>query len=125
MSVLALLLLGGCAGQGSGEAGNAEKAAVEFSRSVDTSAEMACRLLAPQTLAEVEDEHGPCAGSLPEELTESGAAESVQVYGKDAVVRLASDTIFLARFPQGWRVTAAGCTRHETGRPYDCKVKGT
>src|SRR5689334_13757507 len=80
-SVLALLLLGGCTGQGRGEAGNAEKAAVEFSRSVDSSADAACRLLAPQTLAEVEDGHGPCAGSLPEELSEepskSGAAQSV------------------------------------------------
>jgi hypothetical protein len=124
-AVLALLALGGCAGQGRAEDGNAERAAVEFSRSIDSSTEVACGLLAPQTLKELEDSEGACAEALPSELeSASGAAESTQVYGKDAIVRLATDTIFLARFTQGWRVTAAGCTRQQTGRPYDCKVKG-
>ena len=122
--LVALLLLGGCAGQGNGEAKNVENAAVEFSRSVDSSTSVACGLLAPQTLKGLEDAQGACAGSLPDELKSAGGpAESVEVYGKDAIVRLSSDTIFLARFPRGWRVTAAGCTRQQAGRPYDCKVK--
>lgn len=120
-----LLLLCGCAGQGNAEARNAGDAAVEFSRSVESSTAVACGLLAPQTLKGIEDERGPCARSLPDQLSTGGSVESVAVYGKDAIVRLASDTIFLARFPRGWRVTAAGCTRQQAGRPYDCKVRGT
>ena len=38
-------------------------------------------------------------------------------------MRLDKDTLFLARFDQGWRVTAAGCTPHGD-LPYDCTVKG-
>lgn len=122
---MVLLFLGGCAGQGRGEGENAENAAVEFSRSIDAQTDVACGLLAPQTLSELEDADGACAGALPDELrSASGPVESVEVYGKDAIVRLASDTIFLARFPQGWRVTAAGCSRQQAGHPYDCKVKG-
>jgi hypothetical protein len=123
---LALLALGGCAGQGSAEDGNAARAAVEFSRAVRSSTGAAGGLLAPQTLKELEDSQGPCPSALPAELEPaSGPAESTQVYGKDAMVRLSTDTIFLARFAQGWRVTAAGCTRSQAGRPYDCKVKGS
>lgn len=122
---MALLALGGCAGQGSAEDGNAEKAAVEFSRSIDASTAVACGLLAPQTLKELEAAEGACADALPSEVqSASGPAASTEVYGKDAVVHLSTDTIFLARFRQGWRVTAAGCTRQQDGRPYDCKVKG-
>jgi hypothetical protein len=123
-ALVVLLLLGGCAGQGSGEAENAENTAIEFSMAIDSSTAVACGLLAPQTLEDLEDVEGACAGSLPDELESAGGpAESVEVYGKDAIVRLATDTIFLARFPRGWRVTAAGCTRQQAGRPYDCKVK--
>ena len=34
-----------------------------------------------------------------------------------------TDTVFLAVFPGGWRVVAAGCTPHGD-RPYDCVVQG-
>jgi hypothetical protein len=81
--------------------------------------------LAPETLKELQDAEGQCSNALPAELkSASGPAESAQVYGKDAVVRTQTDTIFLARFPEGWRVTAAGCTPSQAGRPYDCKIKG-
>ena len=33
------------------------------------------------------------------------------------------DTVFLATFPGGWRVVAAGCTPRGD-RPYDCTVAG-
>ena len=39
------------------------------------------------------------------------------------LVRLAGDTVFLAVFPGGWRVTAAGCTPRGD-RPYNCTVQG-
>ena len=38
----------------------------------------------------------------------------VDVYGQDAIVRLDRDVVFLARFDDGWRVTAAGCTPART-----------
>lgn len=121
----ALSVVGGCAGQGNAETGNAAAAAVVFSHSIEAGTGAACSLLAPETLKVLEESEGPCAAALAEELeSASGPAESTEVYGKDAVVRLSTDTIFLARFPDGWRVTAAGCTREQDGRPYDCKVKG-
>lgn len=124
--VVGLLTLGGCAGQGSGERANAEAAAVAFSRSIDTAPGAACDLLAPQTLKELEEAEGPCSAALQDGLIRAaGPAHSTEVYGKDAIVRLAADTIFLARFTDGWRVTAAGCARGQDGRPYECKVKGT
>ena len=127
--VAAVLLVGACSGQGSVEDENAAAAAVEFSRSVGTAPETACELLAPQTLEELEATDGACAGALPDALPDeakasTGAPRSTEVYGKAAIVHLSTGTIFLARFRDGWRVTAAGCTARETGRPYDCKVKG-
>ena len=126
VSALSPVLLGGCSGQGNAEVGNAETAATTFSRDVAGATDDACGLLAPQTLKELEDSEGPCATTLPDELKPPPSeVVSAEVYGKDAIVRMSSDTIFLARYRQGWRVTAAGCTRPEVGRPYDCKVKGT
>ena len=127
--VAGVLLVGACSGQGSGEDANAAAAAVEFSRSLGTAPQTACGLLAPTTLEELEATDGACAdalpGALPEEVKASTRApRSTEVYGKAAIVHLSTDTIFLARFRDGWRVTAAGCTAREAGRPYDCKVKG-
>jgi hypothetical protein len=119
------LVLGGCSGQGNAEVGNAEAAAVSFSQSAAAAPAAACALLAPQTLKDLEDSEGPCARSLSAQLKPGSApVRSAEVYGKDAIVHLSSDTVFLARFDDGWRVTAAGCTRPEVGRPYDCTVKG-
>lgn len=121
-----MLLVGGCSGQGNAELGNAEAAASSFTTSVATAPDRACDLLAPQTLADLEDSEGPCATSLPEQVDgPAGPVESAQVYGKDAIVHFGSGTVFLARFADGWRVTAAGCTPSEAGRPYDCTVKGS
>jgi hypothetical protein len=49
----------------------------------------------------------------------------VDVFGHDAIVRFSGDTVFLARFPEGWRVTAAGCQPGPSDqKPYDCTVSG-
>jgi hypothetical protein len=124
-TAVVVLALTGCGGQGNAEAGNVEVTAVEFSRSVGDAPARACELLAPKTLEELESSVGPCPSSLGDEAPGgAGPAAAVEVYGKDALVRLPTDTVFLARFPQGWRVTAAGCTKVADGRPYDCAVKG-
>ena len=114
-----------CAGQGNAELGNAKAAAAAFGKDVSAATGDACDLLAPQTLKELEDSEGPCATSLPDQVrSDPGAVRGGAVYGKEAIVHLAADTVFLARYRDGWRVTAAGCTRPQAGRPYDCKVKG-
>jgi hypothetical protein len=121
---LALALLSGCAGQGNAEDDNARAAALRFAASVSGDVATACGLLAPQTLQTLEETDGDCATGLRAEgPTDPGAVRSVDVYGKDAIVHLSGDTLFLARFADGWRVTAAGCTARPD-RPYDCTIEG-
>jgi hypothetical protein len=38
-------------------------------------------------------------------------------------VRFTGDTIFLAKFPDGWKVRGAG-SEPRTELPYDCEVEG-
>jgi hypothetical protein len=49
--------------------------------------------------------------------------ESVQIWGGDAQVRLAADTLFLTETRAGWRITAASCRPHGEA-PYVCEVEG-
>ena len=86
--------------------------------------ETRCELLAPATLAALEEEESaPCADVIEELPLEGGEVESVQIWGGDAQVRLSGDTLFLTETRSGWRVTAAACTPHEQA-PYDCEVEG-
>jgi hypothetical protein len=120
----ALLAVSGCSGQGSVEDGLAAATAERFAQEVTSDPEAACALLAPRTRMDLEETRGPCAQSLPQQdLPEGGRSREAEVYGKDAVVHLEKDTLFLARFDTGWRVTAAGCTP-AGDQPYDCDVKG-
>jgi hypothetical protein len=85
----------------------------------------ACAILAPDTAAEVaESGDKPCAEAiLDERLPRPGSVTGTDVYGQWAQVRLSDDTLFLAVFPDGWRVVAAGCTPREN-RPYQCVLQG-
>lgn len=84
-----------------------------------------CAALAPQTLEELEQSaRSSCEKAIAEEdLTDAGAVRRVDVYGDQARVVLDQDTVFLSRFPTGWKVTAAGCTPRD-GRPYQCELEG-
>lgn len=86
----------------------------------------ACAVLAPDTAAEVARSGGkPCAAAILDAgLPRPGAVTGSGVYGQWAQVRLTDDTVFLAIFPGGWRIVAAGC-RPRAQRPYDCAVKGS
>jgi hypothetical protein len=61
---------------------------------------------------------------LEEKLSPAEGVRRVDVHGRQARVRLAGDTLFLARFDAGWKVVAAGCEPQPDEQPYDCMVKG-
>ena len=83
-----------------------------------------CDLLAPATLAALEEEESTsCAEAIEQVPLQGGDVESVQIWGGDAQVRLSGDTLFLTETRAGWRVTAASC-RSKGEAPYDCEVEG-
>jgi hypothetical protein len=86
----------------------------------------ACALLAPATAEKVAGTgEKPCQQAvLDEDLPDPGTVTGTDVYGQWAQVRLTGDTVFLAVFPAGWRVVAAGCSPRPE-RPYDCAVEGS
>ncbi len=105
----------------------AAAAAVAFRSDVRTAdGSAACRLLSPQSAHEVAQSAGkPCPAAIVDEgVGGSGRPVHVDVYGQNARVVFSDDVIFLGSFPDGWRLTAAGCTPRP-GRPYDCLVKGS
>lgn len=85
----------------------------------------ACDLLAPKTREELEQTSGTsCAKALADDgLPRANAVMSRDVYGSNARVVLDGDTLFMARFGEQWKVTAAGCEPRPS-RPYQCEVKG-
>jgi hypothetical protein len=114
----------GCT-QESPQATAAGRAAHTFADALSSSPSRACALLAPQTREELEQSSGSCDQAIAAAgVPRAGTVLDVQVYGLDAIVALQHDTMFLAHFDSGWRVTAAGCTPQEKDRPYSCQIKG-
>ncbi|MEU7135051.1 hypothetical protein [Streptomyces sp. NPDC046261] len=105
---------------------DARAAADRFERALKAGRQVAlCAALAPGTREEVEASAGrPCEQALDRgELPVAGAVRHVDLYGDQARAVLEHDTLFLARFPTGWKVTAAGCVPRPE-EPYQCAVKG-
>ncbi|MGW6390275.1 hypothetical protein ACWFR1_07155 [Streptomyces sp. NPDC055103] len=129
--VLGTLGLGlvGC-GVGAEERESAARtAAVAFTAAVRASdTGRACEALAPGTREEVETD-GPCPTALATALGEAPADAPagdplvVDVYGQQARVVFEEYSVYRASFPDGWKVTAAGCTPRP-GRPASCPVRG-
>ncbi|MCF2527198.1 hypothetical protein [Yinghuangia soli] len=85
----------------------------------------ACEALAPASRDELEQNNkAPCPQALGgQELPDAGRARHTDVHG-EAMAVFAQDTVFLAHFPSGWKVTAAGCQQQPGDRPYRCALKG-
>ncbi|QRP50721.1 hypothetical protein I6J71_11590 [Amycolatopsis sp. FDAARGOS 1241] len=99
---------------------DAQAAAQAFVTAAATGASVeACALLAPRA----RDGLGP-AGCPPMLATVPRApVVSASVWGGEAQARSDADTLFLHQFPEGWRITGAGChPRNE--QVYDCTVGG-
>ena len=110
--------------QGNPEVGDVASVVGQFSSHAVSDADAACALLAPDTAMELEQASGSCGrGLTAAHLSDGGRVRDVQVYGLDAMVRLDNDTVFMARFDDGWRITAAGCVPQGDG-PYDCDIRG-
>ena len=130
MVLLAVVVAASLAATGCGGPGGREDAAAAVAvRLLDAVGQgdgaAACAVLAPETLAELEESADqPCAEAvLDEDLPAPGEVTGTDVYGQWAQVRLDDDTVFLAVFPGGWRVVAAGC-QPRGDRPYDCALQG-
>lgn len=123
--VAALTVITGCGAAG-GRSEGASAAAIRFTDALrQGDGRQACALLAPRTLEELEkSEQTSCDEAVTQEQVPAGdVVREVDVYGDQARVVLADDTLFLAHFSSGWKVTAAGCTPRPE-QPYDCQVKG-
>jgi hypothetical protein len=111
---------------GSSQDRAAREVADRFEAAVaDRDGRTACALLAPETLAELEQSaREPCVEAVVGEgLPGVRDLEQVRVFGTMAQVRYGDETLFLARFPEGWKVMAAGCAPEPADR-YDCQVEG-
>lgn len=124
-TTLLVCALLGCSADVEREA--AAQAADAFTRAVSADPPAACARLAPRTLQVLEEDGSACPRAVAAAaLPDAGARSEVTVAGHSAQVRYAWDTVFLALFEDGWRVTAAGCRRDspDPAVPYDCVVDG-
>jgi hypothetical protein len=123
--VLGAVLVAGCGAPVEGA--QAAQVADAFTDAETTDPSAACARLAPETVKTLEKDGGSCEQALADAgLPAAGKRRAVEVAGHSAQVRYTGDTVFLARFDDGWRVTAAGCEREsdDPSEPYDCAVDG-
>ena len=84
----------------------------------------ACQLLSEEARGNLEPASGqPCTAALANLDLPTGTGRSIEVWGDNGLVRLESGVLFLAKFRDGWKVTAAGC-QPRPDMPYDCAVEG-
>jgi len=120
-AAMALILVSGCSSIAGPEA---SAAAARF---VQAQPAQACELLAPDTAKAMAERAGTdCQQALAAaHLPADSPLRTAEVAGQSAQVQFDDEVVFLARFPDGWRVTAAGCVRDDPDPavPYDCEVE--
>nr|WP_296065694.1 hypothetical protein [uncultured Actinoplanes sp.] len=122
-AAVAVAMTAGCASAGHRADAATDVALAMLTEVANGDGADACARLAPDT-AETVAEDDPCEQAiLDKKLPGPGKVVGSDVYGQWARVRLDDDTVFLAAFPGGWRVVAAGCTPR-SNRPYQCAVEG-
>lgn len=121
----AVLGMAGCGSVSERETSAAGVAERFLTAVADGDGAAACDVLTPDAVTTIEEDSGePCADAvLDEDLPTPRPPTDTAVYGQWARVRLGDQAVFLAMFPGGWRVAAAGC-RPRGERPYDCAVDG-
>ena len=116
----AALLLSGCGNLSSDEVTTTARAFA----APDADPASRCGLLADKTRsALVESAGSPCEQAIADVPFGTGAVVSVDVWGTEAQVKLADDTLFLTQTADGWRVSAAACQAQGADEPYDCQVE--
>ena len=117
-----VLVLCGC---GAGDAAAAQTASAFAAAVGARDFPQACELLAPATRATLEFQQSlPCPRALLGDNLSSEPVAQVEVWGGKARARAGSDTWFLTRTTQGWRIASAGCVAQGDDIPYLCKVSG-
>jgi hypothetical protein len=125
VSALAAALLLLCTGCGSSHEGDVEQVAEQLHAALRVEdGAAACELLSEDAQEELQESGDSCEiAILQAGLSPDGRVEKVSAYGTSAQVRYDDDVVFLADFPDGWRVIGAGCEK-QPDAPYDCKVQG-
>lgn len=83
-----------------------------------------CALLAPATRSALETSRSAaCADTVGELAPSGGQVRHTAVWGDEAQVQTADDTLFLTGTSAGWKIAAAGCSPNGDA-PYECKVQG-
>lgn len=122
---VAVALAAGCATDAYKEAGPRAAALAFHSALRAGDGAAACALLSSEVRSDLEDSaRKPCAAAVLEEGVQAASSvRSTAVFDGDALVRMDRDNVFAARFSDGWKVVAAGCTSRGE-RPYQCRIEG-
>jgi hypothetical protein len=86
----------------------------------------ACARLNAQTAAALErQEKRPCEEAILElELPAGARAAGAEVYVTSGYAELGeAGAAFLDEGPEGWRISAAGCTSRTGDQPYECELE--
>jgi hypothetical protein len=125
MLVLVCVAVGGCGTTGR----DADVAAVSnrFHAALEADdGAAACRELSPETRKALESqEERACEEAiLGLDLPAGDTVARAKVYMTTAYVELAGPaSAFLDEGPDGWKVSAAGCTATPSDRPFDCELE--
>lgn len=125
-ALFVLTMLAFLAACGGPDHSGATGAAETFMHTAASDPAQACALLSQRTRSTLEsDEQTACAEAIRRVgLPAAGRVDEADVYGQNARVVSDTDVLFLARFPDGWKVMAAGCEPRGEDEPYDCVVSG-